>query len=191
MAGIAGAVHQGNGTAAVAIHHGLTNLGCQAGAELQRFHLLAIGCQATLHLNRPDRQRLGAFNAEGKDIGPVLITDGGEVGQAPVDQQQHGLAPVLNQGIGGHGGAQAHPINPTLGYGLAWRDSQDGSDRRNGRIPQAARLHGKHLAHHKLAGWGAAHHIGEGATPIQPKTPATALLTGNFQIGGARQRLGP
>ena len=80
MAGIAGAVHQGNGTAAVAIHHGLTNLGCQPGAELQGFHLLAIGCQATLHLNRPDRQRLGAFNAEGKDIGPVLITDGGEVG---------------------------------------------------------------------------------------------------------------
>ena len=128
---------------------------------------------------------------EGKDVGPVLITDGGEVGQAPVDQQQHRLAPVLDQGIRGHGGAQAHPINQTLRDGLACRDSQDGLDRGNGRIPRGARLHGEHLAHDKVAGGGATHHIGEGASPIQPKTPAAALLTGNFQIGGARQRLAP
>ena len=197
MAGIAGAVQQGNGAAAEAVGLGTAQRLAQLLRELQGLELGAVNRQAPIHLQHPHPQGLGPLDRQGKKIGAVLIADAEQVGKAAVDQQHHASATLLQQGIGGHGGAQAHLLHQALRHGLARRQAQHGPDRLHRRVARAIGLHRQHLAHHQLTGGAAAHHIGEGAAPVDPEPPTGGWagrlhwLSGNSQTGAAPPRPGP
>ena len=105
LAGVAIAMDQGHGNTAVTLGQGPPQLGRQLAIEAQRFELAAISRQPPRHLQGPQPQRLGPADLERKDVWSVLVADGQQIGKTPVDQQQHRLAPPLQQGVGGHRGA--------------------------------------------------------------------------------------
>ena len=174
MAAPAVAVQQGHGAALVPIGHGLANRAGQLGIKLQRFELLAIGRQAAGHLEHPQRQGEGSLDLKRKQIRAVLVTNDEQISEPPVDQQQHGAALPLQQRIGGHRGAQPHLIHKAAGQGLTRGALQNPGDGLNSRISRQPWLLRENLARHQGTAGGAAHHVGEGAAPINPKRPGQA-----------------
>ena len=53
------------------------------------------------HLQHPHRQGMGPLDLEGKEIGAVLVANGEQIGQPPVDQQHHTGAhqPISAEGV--------------------------------------------------------------------------------------------
>ena len=185
LAGIAIAVQQGHGNTAVALCQGPPQRGRQLAIEAQGqgFELGAIGRQPPRHLQGPHPQRPGPADLERKDVWPVLVADGQQIGKPPVDQQQHRLAAPLQQGVGGHGGAEAQLRDQTrrdrlISIELVAIQSQQLADGGHRRIAGQARLHRQHLAHHQLAVARATDDVGEGAAPIDPEAPARSPAQG-------------
>ena len=197
LAGIAGAVQQGHRATAVAVGLGLQQQLLQILSPLQRLKLEPLRIQPPLHLQHPHPQGAGPLNGQGKEVGAVQVADPEQIGKAAVDQQHHPGAALLEQGIGGHGGTEPHLPYQSQRQGVAGRQAQHGPDRPHGRVPRALRLHRQHLAHHQLAGGTAAHHVCEGATPINPEPPARGgtdrlhWLSGSSQTAEALPRPGP
>ena len=172
MGRMAVAVQQGHGDVVVAVRLGLAQQAFQAPPRLQGHQFASIGGQPGLHLDHPQRRQLGALDPQGEDLRAMLIADGGQIGETAVDQQQHRLQLALQQGVGGHGGTQAHLLHQARRQRLISGQPQHlphGPDR---RIVIAFGLHRQHLAHHQLAAGRATHQVGEGATPIDPEAPA-------------------
>ena len=168
------AVQQRHRAAAVAVGAGLAQLRSQGVIAPQRLQLLAIGRQPPLHLEHPHRQGLGALDRQREDVGAVLIADLQQIGEAAVDQQQHRRAVVLEQGIGGHGGAEPHLLHQPRGNRRAGGQAQQAGDGGHRRITGALGLLREHLAHPQLTLGIGGHHIGEGAAAIDPEPPALA-----------------
>jgi len=118
MAPIGGAVQQGNGDTAVAIGLRRGDGGLEGLIQHEGLELSTVGGQTALDLDHPPLQRLGPADGERKQIRAVLITDREQIGEALVDQQQGGGAVPLQEGIGSHGGAQAHLRHQARGYGF-------------------------------------------------------------------------
>ena len=201
LAGIAGAVQQGHRATAVAVGLGLQQQLLQILSPLERCKLESLRIQAPLHLQHPHPQGVGPLNGQGKEVGAVQVADAEQVGKAAVDQQHHPGAALLQQGVGGHGGAQPHLPHQSQRQGAAGHNAgllaQQRSYGTHGRVPRALRLHRQHLAHQQLASWAAAHHVCEGATPINPEAPARGgtdrlhRLSGSSQTAKALPRPGP
>jgi len=199
MAGITVAVQQRNGTTAVAISHRLKHLLLQLGVDLQGLQLTAIGRQTTSHLNHPQLQRHRTLHRLGKQIGPMQITDGEQIGESPVDQQQHRRTAVLEQGIGGHGGAEPQLLDQARWQGLIQRHPHQLGNRPDRWISLKAWLLRQHLAHQALSPRSKRHHIGERAAAVDPDSPAgrrtrfirRAQLSGSSQTAAAPRRPGP
>ena len=174
MGRMAVAVQQGNGDAVIAIGAGLAQLAFQIAPQAQGHQLGTIGSQAPLHLEHPHRQGLGSLDPQGEDVRAMLIADGGQIGETTVEQQQHRLQLPLQQGIGGHGGAETHLRHQTRRQGLIGGQPQHLSQGPDRRITGPLRLHRQHLAHHQPPRGRSPHQIGEGAAPIDPEAPATS-----------------
>ena len=190
MGGVAPAVEQGHHQLARPIRQGLAQALLQRPIQQQGTHLATIGPQPSLHLHHAHIEGLGALNAEGKEIGPVLVANAQQIGQAAGEQQQHGLAGVFQQGVGGHGGAEPHLLHQPRWKTLS-RHSQHLPHRPDGRIPGPLWLKGEHLAHLEGACRRAGHHIGECAAAINPKppTPGRRGLGRSLGLGhGARRQ---
>ena len=168
-------MHQGHGTAAVAIGKGLTQLPLQQRIPPKWLQLTAICPETALHFQYPHRQGLRPFDLQGKEFGSVLVADHRQIGKAAIQEQQHRLGAVLQEGVGGDGGAEPHlphqPRRQRLCLGQSDHLTQ-GPDR---RITSHGRL-GEQLAHHQPALGGAPHQIGEGATPVDPEAPTGSRL---------------
>ena len=144
----------------------------QRSVEAQGFKLAAVGRQPPGHLQHAHLQGSRPLDPQGKDVRPVLIADGQQIGEALIDQQQHRCAAVLQQGIGGHGSAESHLADQAGGNRRLRRQTQQLTDRVHSRIPRALRLNRQHLAHHQLPSGRQADHIGEGAAAVDPEPPA-------------------
>ena len=175
MAREAVGVQQGHGDAAEPIGTRLMQLLGQSPIALQRLQLRAIRRQAATNLQHPPGQGLRPPDLQGKQIGPVLIADGQQIGEAAVEQQQRRPALALQQRICGHGGAQAHLGDQPGGNRLsgAGIEPQEPADRPHRRIPRNARLHRQQLAHQQPSLRTARHQVGEGASAIDPEAPAS------------------
>ena len=198
VGGIDHGVEQGHGATAQPVGIGLPQLGLQRRIAVEGFHLRTIGGPAARHLQHPIGQQGRSLHLQGEEVGPVLLADGGPIGEAPIHQQQHRLHPPLQQGVGGHGGAEPHLRHQAIGQGLPRRQAQhladgghrringvgriDGVDRIGSRPPSPLR---EHLAHHQGAIWRLAYQIGEGAAPVDPEPPAAAVpLRARWRHGG-------
>ena len=173
MGGIGHGVEQGNGAAAQPLGPGLSQAMLQRGIALEGFHFAPIGGQAARHFQHPIGEQGRALHLQGEDVGAVLLADGGQIGETPIHQQQHRLHPPLQQGIGGHGGAEPHLRHQAFGQGLACRQAEhlaDGGHR--GSLSDRPHTLREHLAHHQGAIRGLAHQVGEGAAPVDPEPPA-------------------
>ena len=82
---------------------------------------------------------------------------------------------MLEQGIGGDGGAEPYLLNQAGGYRRQWFKPHQLADGCYSRIPTPLWLNGEHLAHPKRSRWITTDDIGEGATSINPETPAAGL----------------
>ena len=80
---------------------------------------MAVCCQAAFHLDDMHVQRLGTFDSQCKNLRPVLIPDAQKIGQPTVDQQHHRSPAMLEQGIGGDGGAEPYLLNQAGGIGAS------------------------------------------------------------------------
>ena len=127
-------MEQGHGATAQPLGPGLAQAGLQRGIAVEGFHFAPIGGQAARHLQHPVGQERWPLHPQGKDVGPVLGSDGGQIGKAPVHEQQHWRHPPLQQGIGRHGGAEPHLLHQTLGKGLPRSQTQHGADGGNGGV---------------------------------------------------------
>ena len=176
---------QGHGNTAVALGQGPPQLNLQLAIKAQRFELAAIGRQPPRHLQGPQPQRLGPADLERKDVRSMLVADGQQIGKAPIDQQQHRLAPPLQQGIGGHRCAEAQLGDQTrrdrlIAIELIALQPQQFADGGHRRIASPARLHRQQLAHHQPAVARATDDIGKSAAPIDPEAPARSPAQGFF-----------
>ena len=187
MARMTAGVQQGHGHAAVAIGAGLGQGLLQRPIQLQRLQFLPVRRQAAADFDHPQGQGLGPQDLQGEEIGAVLIADALQVGEATVDQQQHRRHLALQQGVGGHGGAQAHLRHRPGRNGLVGRQGEQLAQGGHGGIHRGCAVRrqrriGEPLAYQKLTAGGAGHHIGEGAPPVNPEPPA-----GAGHVGGPRQ----
>ena len=142
--------------------------------QLQRLELSAIRSEAPLHLQHLLRQRLQTFNRQGKQIGPVLITDHQQIRQTAVEQQQARRSLALKKCIGRHRGAEPHLLDQASGdRGCRLWQAKHGPQSIHRWITLLLRLLREHLGHLQNALRRAPHHIGERATTINPKAPAS------------------
>ena len=182
MGRLAVAMEQGHRQLPRSIGQGLADPLLQRPIQHKGAHLLAIGSETPLHLHHPHIQGLGALDAQGEEIGPVLVADGQQIPQAPIQQQEHWGAGLLQQGIGGHGGAQPHLLHQRRRQRPIGVHPQQLPNGRHSRIARPLGLHGEHLAHLQGAPGGTGHHIGEGAAPIDPEAPAPVGTQGGQGI---------
>ena len=110
----------------------------------------------------------------------MLIADTGQIGEAAVEQQQHRLQLPLQQGIGGHGGAQPHLRHQARRQRLIGGQPQHLLQRQDRRITGPLPLHREHLAYHQAAIASPADQIGESAAAIDPEAPA--LVCGGLRL---------
>ena len=173
MAPIGGAVQQGHGNTAVAVLLRRLNGSPQFLIQQQGLKLLAISRQAALNLNHPALQWLRTANGQGEEIRPMLISNRQQISEALVDQQQGGRTGTLQKRVAGHRGPQQDlGHEPRRNDVLLRPQSQALTNHPNRRIPRMVGLLREHLEHLQLPIRPAGHHIGEGAAPIDPKTPA-------------------
>ena len=150
---------------------------------------MAIGAETTRHLNHLQRQGQLAADLQGKQIGTLQVSKTKQISKPPVDQQQHRRAPLLQQGIGGHRGAQPELLQQSRAQRLGIGKAQQLAYGIDGRITWDPGLGREHLAHPQLAAGGEGQHIGKGAAPVDPDPPAQ--LSGNSQTAAALRRLAP
>ena len=197
-------VEQGHGAAVQPFGPGLPQLVRQRGIAVEGFHLRTIGGMAAGNLQHPVGQQRRPFHLQGKDVGAVLIAKGGDIGKAPVHQQQHRSHAALQQGIGGHGGAEPHLLHQACWEGLPHRQAEHLANGGDGGISHRKILAGghlisaiglpiprrpaplrQHLAHHQGAIRRPAHQVREGAAPVDPEPPApAATLRARWRHGG-------
>ena len=171
MGGIAVGVHQGDRTAAQPGRSPVLQLLAQLAIKPQGGNLLAPRVQPAIHLHHRSLKACWPLDLQSKQLRPVLITDAQHIGQALVGDQQHPITGLLQQGIGGHGGAEAKFLNTAGRYRGPRRQTQQPANGTHRRITGLLRLHGEHLAHLQAPLRVTPHHIGEGAAAINPKLP--------------------
>ena len=172
MGGMATAVQQGNGDAAVPGGDALAQALRQGIIEPQGLQFAPLGIEAAIDFQHPQLGQGGRLDRQGKDVGPVLVADAQQIGKAPVDEQEHRGRGPLQQGVGGHRGAQPHLGDQAGGNRLAVGQAQHRAQGPHRRIARGSGRTGEHLAHVQDAIRGETHQIGEGATAIHPETPA-------------------
>jgi hypothetical protein len=147
------------------------------------------------HLDHAVLEWRRPLHRQGKQIGAVQIADADQIGQALVDQQHDRGTPVLEQGIGGHRGAEPQLTDRRRWDQLGGGQLEQPGHGPNSGITRIARLDRQHFAHPELPGRIQRHHIGEGAAPIDPDAPAAcgggAGVSGSFQTAAALRRPGP
>ena len=169
------AMQQRNGATAVAIGQSLAHLLCQSLIQLQWLQYMAISRQTTADLDHPHLQRVWTLDRKGKEVRTVQITKREQIRETLVDQQQHRGATVLQQGIGGHGGAEAQIRDQPSRPRLLQRQAQQRGDGVNRRITRAPGLFRQHLAHVLLPAGADGHHVRERAAAVDPDSPARRL----------------
>ena len=101
----------------------------------------------------------------------MLITDAQLIGEAGIGQQQHRSLLVLQQCVGGHGGAQSNTADPTGGNHPVRSTTDQVRHRGHGRVAALGRLR-QHLADMQLTLGVTTDQIGEGSPAIHPEGPA-------------------
>ena len=150
------------------------------GFPVQRTYHLAPGIHTLARFQHPAVEHVGQMDAQGEQLGAVLIADAQGVGEALGDHQQGRIALAFEQGIGGHGGAHLDHkglagVHRSAGGSLTLEYAADAFDR---RILVLRRVFRQQLVSHHPAVGTHRHHIGEGAAAVDPELPAGfGLLT--------------
>ena len=193
MAWMAMAVQQHHGAAGQTGGPSLADALLQGSIKHQWLQFGPIGGQAPTHLDHGIKERGGPVDRQGEQIRTGLIANAEGIAKSPVDQQQGGRPPALQQGIGGHGGAKAHLGDRPIRQGFPWAETKQVADGANGWISGPAGLLRQHFAQVQLTGRRAGHQIGEGAPPIDPEAPASRRRCACFRgfvaplLGHSRQ----
>ena len=160
--------HHRNGEASIAE---LLELIAHSATNSKRLEFMPLGIDPPLHLHHRFCQEGPRGLAQREQVIPMLVADAQQVAEAGIGHQQKGCTTPLQQGIGGHGGAEAQLLDAARRQRQPRRQIQQFSDGRYRRITIPLRLHREHLAHVELPVGGTPHQIGEGAAAIHPKPP--------------------
>lgn len=172
VGGVAVAVHQDDGGAAQTLGVGGTQL-CAYGVEFERAYGAASGVEAFGDLDHALVDGFGQDDVPVEETGPVLVGDPQRVPEAFGDQQDRRFAPPLQQRVGGDGGPHPDGGDPVGRHRLAGVQAEEQPDSGDGRVVVAVGVVGEELAGDQTAVGAAAHHIGEGAAPVDPELPAS------------------
>ena len=134
---------------------------------IERQPHIARRIDAFIDLEHPGVERRGPHDMPRKQFRPILIADGERIAKAARDGEQHRLALVLEQRIGGHRGADAH-----LGAGQgARRDARQPTDRRHRRIAVALRIFGQELGRGDAPFRRPGDNVRKRAAAVDPEVP--------------------
>ena len=138
---------------------------------VQRPDHLAVGRDALVHLGHPRPEGGRPLDVQLEQARPVLLADGQRLAEAVRDHQQRRLAGVLQQGVGGHGGAHldgGHMVGrERIGVGHAQQAAHAG----HGGIGVPGRVDRQQLGRHQPTVGAARDHVGEGAAAVDPEVP--------------------
>ena len=170
VCGVTPSVHEHDGYRA----HALQKTAHQLGAQMhliERQQDLAIHRHTLLRLHHGAVEQLGQNDLAVKQARAVLVGDAQRVSKALRGHQQGCLAFALQQCVGSHGGAHLHAFDLLGGDRLAGFETQQMADARHRRVAVLFGVFAQKLVRDQVAIRVLAHHIGEGAAPVDPKLP--------------------
>ena len=139
---------------------------------VQGLDLPPLGVEPAADLGHALMQQRGQAHIQVEEARPRLVADARQVGEAPVQDQQHPLALALQQRIGGDRGAHLHRLDRPGRQRLARRQPEDRPDARHRRVPIGPGILGQQLARAQPPFRVARHDVGEGPAAIHPELPA-------------------
>ena len=143
------------------------------GVLIKRYEDLAVGADPLSGLDDPLVEHLGEQDPAVEDPRPVLVGDAQRVGEALGDDQDGGLALPLEQGVGGHRGAEPDRGDPRGGDFLARCYAEQLPDARHRGVTVGARVVREQLAGHQPPVGAPGDDVGERAAPVDPEFPAS------------------
>jgi hypothetical protein len=148
----------------------LGQLGAQMGF-VQRLQNLAIHRHTLLRLDHRAVKQFGQHDLAVKQARAVLVGDAQRVTKALRGHQQRGFAFALQQRVGGHRGTHLHALDQLRSDWLTGFQAQQMADARHRRIAVLLGVFGEQLVRDQSAVRPLAHHVGEGAAPVDPELP--------------------
>ena len=175
--GVAVAVHEHDGCTAQARVVGRPQPFLQV-RFVQRLDHIAMSAHALLRLDHALVQQLGQHDVAVKDAWAVLVGDAQRVLEALGSDEQRGLALTLQQRVGGHRGTHLHALHQVGRHRFAGREAQQVANARHGRVLVLLGVLGQQLVRDQGPVRALAHHIGEGASSVDPELPAWGGIEG-------------
>ena len=169
---VAVAVHADHGGGPESVLVGFPEL-FRYGVLVKRCEDLAVRADPLDGLDHPLVEHLGEQDPAVEDPRPVLVGDAQRVGEALGDDQDGGLALPLEQGVGGHRGAEPDRGDPRGGDYLAWFEAEHLPDARHRGVTVGARVVREQLAGHQPPVRAPGDDVGERAAPVDPEFPAS------------------
>ena len=134
-------------------------------------HLNLTGTNPLVGLDHARIQHFRLDDFADEQLGPVLVGDAELVGEATGDDQHGGVTLALQKCIGGHRGAHLDPVDAVGGDRIGGSEAKKIADRLQRRVGVLLGVVGQQFAGGERPVRVAGHHIGEGATPIDPEIP--------------------